>query len=67
MAKNGKTQRTEAVDIAFSVWYNHLYNNNEEKSSIWSEIGLFTAFVEVSDSLTVAMRFCELEGNNLEG
>ena len=31
----------EAVDIAFSVWYNHLYNNNEEKSSIRSKIRPF--------------------------
>ena len=31
------------------------------------KFGLFTASVEVSDSLTVAMRFCELEGNNPKG
>ena len=39
----------------------------KRKARFGHKFGLFTAFIEVSDSLTVAMRFCELEGNNQKG
>ena len=39
----------------------------KRKARFGRKFGLFTAFIEVSDSLTVPMRFYELEGNNQKG
>ena len=39
----------------------------KRKARFGRKFGLFTAFIEVNDSLTVAIRFCELEGNNQKG